>query len=344
MLSLLGFSMSALLTVSPGSAQQPSQVTALPIGQWSQFTEPDEGAFSIAVPKGWQAQGGLGRRNALQFWPWLVVQAPDQSALIALGDGRRLQSYILPTQMLAMAGMGPGAVYAAGVTRYVISPYQPASSYAPSYLRNVLPDLCQNAKIGQPQDRQDIASRFRQYGWQSTAVEVPFTCTRNNRPQSGTLILATSLHMTPYFGPQAGNWFPSLIAGAMTPPPLLGVAVGLMAHMLETYRVNPQWAAAQSHEALTVAQIAAQTQQVISRDVMQSWAAHGATIDRIMEQDSRARLGIDVVENPATGERYTVPNTYQYYWQNARGRIVGTGTDTPPSADFTRMDRPLLGR
>jgi hypothetical protein len=58
-----------------------------------------------------------------------------------------------------------------------------------------------------------------------------------------------------------------------------------------------------------------------------------------MEARSRATLGIEVYTNPATGERYTVPNTYNHVWINPQGNVVGTETDTSPGSAFEPLQR-----
>lgn len=62
-------------------------------------------------------------------------------------------------------------------------------------------------------------------------------------------------------------------------------------------------------------------------------------MDRMMQEDSRTRLGIDVYADPATGTQYTVANSHQYYWANASGAVVGTDTDTSPGSSFSRLKR-----
>jgi cytochrome oxidase Cu insertion factor (SCO1/SenC/PrrC family) len=62
-------------------------------------------------------------------------------------------------------------------------------------------------------------------------------------------------------------------------------------------------------------------------------------MDRVMEEGSRVRLGIDVYKSPSTGTQYVVDNTQNYYWVNAKGNVMGTGTDTAPGAGFSKMTR-----
>ena len=90
---------------------------------------------------------------------------------------------------------------------------------------------------------------------------------------------------------------------------------------------------------MAVSRIATATGHAISDGIMRSWEAKNATIDRIMEARSRATLGIEVYTNPATGERYTVPNTYNHVWINPQGNVVGTETDTSPGSAFEPLQR-----
>jgi hypothetical protein len=113
----------------------------------------------------------------------------------------------------------------------------------------------------------------------------------------------------------------------------------MVAHMLGTITVNAEWLARVSDTALAVSRIATATGQAVSDSIMQSWKARNATIDRIMEEGFRARLGIDIHADPATGNRYIVANTHQYFWVDPSGRVVGTDTDTAPSGRFKRLKR-----
>jgi hypothetical protein len=127
--------------------------------------------------------------------------------------------------------------------------------------------------------------------------------------------------------------------GFLAPKPLAGIAEQMVAHMLGTITVNAEWLARVSDTALAVSRIATATGQAVSDSIMQSWKARNATIDRIMEEGSRARLGIDIYADTATGNRYIVANTHQYFWVDPSGRVVGTDTDTAPSGRFKRLNR-----
>jgi hypothetical protein len=61
--------------------------------------------------------------------------------------------------------------------------------------------------------------------------------------------------------------------------------------MVKSIRLNPEWVAAQTKTNADVSRISAQTNATISDSIMKGWEAKGATMDRLMEEGSRARLG-----------------------------------------------------
>jgi hypothetical protein len=322
------------MQVGPAGAQ--TQVAALPFIQWEKFVDPNEGSFWMEAPSGWRISGGLARRNALQFWPWLTAVSPDGDTIIAFGDPN-LQSYVLPTPSLAAAGFREGSVYSGGGgTLYVVRRYVPGQVFAKDYGQQQLPRLCADLQVTASLERPDAAVWIGGGFSQTTAGEVRFSCGKGEMAMEAYTFCATSL--IPW-GQGAGLWYPSFLSGFLAPKPLAGIAEQMLAHMLGTITVNAAWLARVSDTALAVSRIASATGHSISDSIMSSWKARNATIDSIMEEDSRARLGIDIYADPATGNRYIVANAHQYYWIDPNGKVVGTDTDTEPSGRFRRLKR-----
>jgi hypothetical protein len=46
-------------------------------------------------------------------------------------------------------------------------------------------------------------------------------------------------------------------------------------------------------------------------------------MDCVTGEGSRSRLGVDIHSDPGTGDRYTVANTYNYYWVNPKRQRDG---------------------
>jgi hypothetical protein len=75
----LALTLAALLFMStPAFAQQPAPVVALPLPQWTRLVDPQENAYQVDVPAGWNSTGGTVRYNALQFWQYTTSISPDE--------------------------------------------------------------------------------------------------------------------------------------------------------------------------------------------------------------------------------------------------------------------------
>lgn len=318
------------MVVRAAAAQTP--VATLPSIQWQKFVDPQEGMFSMDAPAAWRVSGGLARRNALQYWPWLAAVSPDGNTILAFGDPT-LQSYVLPTPILAATGFREGSVYSPGSTVYIVSRYVPGPDFAVLYAERQLPHFCTDIQPTSRGERADMAARIGT-GTRTTAGEARFACRKDGAEMAAYVFCATS----EVSQGGIGFWYPSFLFAYLAPKPLAGIAEQMVAHMLGTIAVNPQWLAAQTGTSMAVSRITTGTGHAISDTIMQGWQARNATIDRMMEEGSRARLGIDIYANPATGTRYTVANTHNYYWVDPQGRVVGTETNTPP-AGFAPLQR-----
>ena len=335
------FAVLALLLsmVGTASGQTATPVAALPlVQQWTSFSDPEEGAFTLEVPGGWAVSGGTARRNALQFRNWVNVTSPDHATVLAINDPTEW-AYVVPTPLLAAAGFREGAVYGGGGgTTYVVAPYQNGEQFAVAWARRKLERSCPGAKLlasrGRPELTAEINAYSQAYGIRRDAGEASFSCVRNDQH-----MVAYALASVAVIAGQAGAiWYGETMGGFLTPAPMAGIAAGVLAHMVQSVRANPAWVARQTQTNKDVSTIATQTNATISNTIMREWENRGAVLDRVMEEGSRARLGIDIYADPATGTKYTVANGYNFYWKNAAGSIVGTETDTPPNG-FARLDR-----
>jgi hypothetical protein len=328
-----------LLLFCGAAAQSARPVAAIPIVRhWIRFVDPQEQAFAAEVPQGWRVLGGTVRRNALQFRSWVNATSPDGATILAINDPNEW-SYVIPTPMLAMAGFGVGSTYGGGAgTLYTVAPYLNGQQFAMAWTQRKLSTLCTSIKLRSSGARPELTTQINSYagafGIRHDAGEATFTCVKGMLAQTA-YVLADVVSIS---GAAGTIWYAETIVGFLSPSPVAGVAAGLLSHMLKSVRINPQWAARQSSMNLQVSQIAARTQAAISDTIMRGWESRGAIIDRAMEEGSRARLGIDLYTDPATGNQYTVANDHNYYWVNPSGTVVGTDTDTAPNG-FSRLSR-----
>ena len=307
-------------------APQSHPVASIPlVRQWQTLTDPNEGAFRVEIPAGWKNSGGLKRYNALQYRAWVTAVSPDGFTTLALGDENE------PAYATPMIGFRPGSIYNATGTYYIVEPLQSGGT-------RKLQNLCTDIRMTGSRARPDVGQQLAAFGIRHDYGEANFTCRRNGVELSAYALLGITLIPTTQY---TALWYADSLVEFVSPTPVAGLAAGLVAHMLKSVTPNPVWVAQQSHTATTVSQIASQANNAISNDIMQGWEQRGAIIDRIMEEGSRARLGIDIYSNPATGTQYTVSNNagQNYYWVNAGGNVVGTLTDTSPGPGFARLKR-----
>jgi hypothetical protein len=331
---LLSFFLPAIAGFATAFAQGGRPVAAMPVVQkWQTFTDPDEGAFQLKMPAGWKNSGGTKRYSALQYRPWATAVSPDGATILAIGDPSE------PAYTLPMIGFRPGSIYNASGTYYIVQPLQSAQQYAVGRGMRKLASLCTGVKSTGSHARDDIAQQLNglagAMGISHTYGDASFSCERNGMALSAYVFLGITVMRTSAY---SALWWPDSMIAFLAPAPMAGVAAGVLSQMLRTVTFNPQWLARQSQTAVNVSQTATRTNNVISDSIMRGWEQHGATIDRIMEAGSRARLGIDVYADPATGTQYTVSNNYNYYWIDAAGHLSGTSTDTPPGTGFKRLD------
>ncbi len=337
-------SISAILLVSSGvvfaQRQTAHPVAALPLVQhWQLFSDPNEGAFQLEMPQGWKNSGGTARRTALQYRNWAVAISPDGETILAINDAAE-GSYITPSPMLAATGFGPGSMYNGGGNLYVVAPFQPGAQFAISWGQRKLPAHCASIRVTGSRPLPDLARQINAYmggtGITYDYGEAQFACDKNGMAMNAYVFARTLLAGV---GGQGGLWYADIIEAFLAPAPVAGMAAGLLAHMVKSARLNPSWVARQSQTTMDVSRIATQTNAAISDSLMRGWEQRGAILDRVMEEGSRARLGIDVYSDPVTGTEYTVANTSNHYWTDAGGNIVGTQTADPPGPGFRQMNR-----
>lgn len=332
-----------LLLAGWGVAQAPvgHPVAAIPVVQhWQIFSDPNEGAFQLEMPQGWKVAGGTMRRNALQYRGWASAVSPDGSTILAINDPNE-PSYVAPTPLLAAAGFRLGSVYnGGGGTTYIVAPYESGSQFAISWGQRKLRELCTSIKVAGNRARPDISQQVNAFSSGLGIIhdfgEATFACDKSGMAMAAYVFASTTLIRG---AGQGGIWYGDTIEAFLAPRAVDGLAAGLLAHMVKSVRVNPAWVARQSQTNMDVSRIAAQTNAAISNTIMRGWEERGATMDRVMQEGSRARLGIDVYSDPATGSQYTVANSHRYYWVDAGGTVVGTDTDTSPGPSFRRLNR-----
>jgi hypothetical protein len=226
----------------------------------STFTDPAEQAFTIQVPKGWQAKGGVVRNSPVDVRSWISVATGDHSTIMFIGD----PSIPRFAQRSGAGAMGRPMPIPQGT---VEAPYENGQQFAADYGNKVLAHFCTNVQLKgtqpEPAMAQDAATKSLEIA-RAVGVNIPqpqmdggsalFTCQANGRPIVARISAVTHIvHIGPI-----DNWNVAGIRGFTTPAGLEGKAQALLAAMDGSLRWNPDW---KQRQIDTTRQQMAQNQQ-----------------------------------------------------------------------------------
>lgn len=297
-------------------------VAAMPIVQkWQTFTDPNEGAFQVQMPAGWKNSDGLKRYDALQYRAWATAVSPDGNTILAIGDPNE------PAYATPMVGFAPGSVYNATGTYYIVEPLQSAQQYAVTWGTRKLPGICTGVKVTGSRARTDVAQQLGSVatapGMSESYGDATFGCQRNGMQMSAYAFLGVTVLRTTAV---TALWYADSMVAFVAPAPVAGPAAGVLAQMVKSFTISPQWLARQSQTAAQVSQIATRTNNEISNIIMGGWDIRNGYVHTYV--DSR------------TGAKYIVPDdvNYNYYWIDSSGNVYGSDTDSPPGPSFTRLN------
>lgn len=321
-----------------GTAGRPaSQPAALP--PLGRYTDPNEQAFTIGVPQGWEAQGGLLRRGPGGPTRVAVAMAsPDRRMMVFIGD-RQPARFVLPSQVILGLGMREGMPVQG--TGDIVMRFRHAGDIGTELL---------NRRFGSIQvtGRRDLhelaAQRQRRQGAiavqgaaaQATAAEIDF---RLSDGRVGAASFVTEGYDVPGLG---GGWSAEESYGFVAAAEDAPVAGMILSRVIGSFQLNPAWFVAETRGArvdadrqMAYLQERAATQQ---RMLEQRWAA--ATQRLGAQQDMLG--GTTRLVDPRTGESFTVPNNSRFYYRSAdpmRPGIAGSDLDRNPlpELDFRRL-------
>ncbi len=318
-----------------GEAAQAPQAALPPMTRW---TEPNENAFSIAVPQGWQVQGGLMRRGpGGPTRTAVIIAAPDRRVFVFLGDQQPAR-FVLPSQVLLNLGLREGMPVQG--TGDILMRFRHAGDIGPELLQRRFGALQVTAR----RELRDIAAQRQQAQQQVqtgsvamvTAAEIEF---RLHDGRIGAANFITEGYDIPNLG---GGWSAEESFGFVAAPDAVPLAGAILARVVGSFAVNPAWFVAETRGARLDAdrQMAylRERASVQQRQLEQRWAA--------MDQRGAAQRdllgGTTRLVDLRTGEEFTVPNNSRFYYRNAdpmRPDIVGTNIDQRPlpPLDFRRL-------
>ena len=339
-------------------AQQPAK-PPLPVVMFASWRDPNEGAFTLNVPQGWQIAGGASRRSAVDIRHIIRATAPGGRIRIFVDDPDIVPRQV-PDQMMMRMGMREGqTIQAAWGGPLLLQRFRSGAEYARDYTGIKVcrgPQYTGGADMPQETNEMNrqVSGFAAQAGFNARASvgDAYFRC----GSQLG-YVTATTIFAGPRMGQGAQMWFVMSMSGFTVESEADAAYAKYILHtMTASFQLDPQWEARSQRDtqaqtqAVThmqnammadlkqswAAQADRERSSVVSRDkpfdVMSGWEARNKTMDKVFEKDTQVRRGVTTTEDPVWGSR-TVSNDYNYYWTRPDGSIVGTTTDTAPRVD-----------
>src|SRR5580658_558926 len=314
--------------------------------QWTQFTDPNEHAFTIDIPAGWTVRGGLFRLGYSDERPMVDMRSPDGQINLRLGDVA-VPTYATPSPNHTREG----EVYDLGLqARMIVARYRTGPEFAVLYAPSRFSEICHNPQSGTPAPELSVADYLpiAPNASQSSSGQIVYRCQGANGP-----LIAFAYAKTVLTG---SIWQAPILASFVAPPDKVAEARALLSHSAQSFRLSPEWMQYQQRLDAEGLQYQRQRQQgrmiALQQQVQQfeakmramqdqvnSFEAHQAAQARQVEGFTDVLNGVTPTTNPLTGETRKVwTGAQDNYWVNGLGQVVNS--HDAPAAGWTQLQTP----
>jgi hypothetical protein len=303
---------------------------------WTSFQDPFEKAFTVEVPQGWTARGGLFRMGYSDARAMVDLTSPDGRINVRIGD-ISIPTYTAASQDHAREGeiVDLGAQAQLEVARYRTGP-----EFAVHYSHVRFYQSCRNPVA----DSADAGFTVPDYlkpmsdTTQSSTGSISYRCAAGANGGSDGRIAFAFVRTSA----QGDLWEAQTLASFISPSDRVALARAVLDHCARTFHRTQQWIAYQNQEdadGLTyqrarqqrrLADLARQVQQfdaqmAAMRSQMDAFRRHEAAQSAQVESFTQALRGVTPTLDPLTGEArevWTGPSSS--YWSNGAGAVVNS--------------------
>jgi hypothetical protein len=309
---------------------------ATPAASWIRFDDPNEHAFTLDVPQGWTAKGGLFRLGYSDTRIMLDLTSPDGKTNIRFGDVA-IPSYSVPDQ----SHLREGEPYDLGAqAQLTVARYRSGQDFAHLYALQRFLRLCQKLEpqpsVGEPPVH-DYVPPGAPSPSQSSGGQVSYRCDTSQGQR-----IAYAYAKTALFG---ALWQVTSLASFLAPPEEVPGARNILLHASQTFQLSPPWIERQKQmdaEGLQYQRVRQQQRLYqLGQQVQQFEASMRAMQNQVnafeRQQSAQARqvesfgnllTGIQPTTDPLGNERDAWIGPHSNYWTNGTGTIVNS-TDSP---------------
>ncbi|MDQ6924911.1 MAG: hypothetical protein M3154_01570 [Candidatus Eremiobacteraeota bacterium] len=302
-----------------------------PLQRWR---EPNEHAFAMSVPAGWQVHGGIHRLDATHYTSGVEALSPDGLSGVRIGDSRVGQCTVPGP---GMNNMPP----AQGSMQFC--PASTAEQVGTLYLRGFLArDLGLSAVQIDAVPRADLARRAEaipaSFGLRvhCTVEELRFRASRGGSPVSGAVVVGTTL----FDAVQGQNYIIGTLSATIQsfwgPSERFGTLARLTGAMQASMQMNPVWwEQTQRINAEITRRTLAQMHSEAQNAQQASWDRMAAA-DRRSESVGYLLSGTSRLSDPQ-GNTYEAKAGSNYYFLGANGTVAGTDIWPSTTVDLQQL-------
>lgn len=311
-------------------------------GNFVRMTDPKENAFSVLMPKGWQAQVSLERPEPDAVRPCGMATSPDGATRVFFGD---------PAMPIFFTPNSPQASIAHMSKMYAVSQQMSAEQFAKDYIQRAYGQQSR-PQISQVRSDADLLQIMKQraveYGMNPQIDVAVATFSFNYqgtqvRGELSTIVLAME-----------GFWVAD-IAGFTSTASNVTPLSGMVRTMIRSYESNPQWRQKEQQKAQQAMANSQASHQQRMQMRQQSFNAHQQRMksnqqafdarnqawsqqQNMNDQSHNQFLNYIKDENTVTNGTYQsqVQSGYNYYWMDqTTGQYIGTNTaDNPDPSKY----------
>lgn len=301
--------------------------------------EPNEGAFSLLIPKGWQTMGGIYHVDPTTPNGFTNSVAPKGNFLVKKDEAGTVMLHWLPdywccdTRLSPAGQMGlfPQGSYYNGML------VMPCPSAADFLLRLVLPQLrpdAANVRVVRVEALQDVAGAYQR---QAALPGIQYDAARVTvgYEQGGMAYKEYLSCVIENLGPSgAGMWQNRQTVCARAPFDEFAAWEKVGAMIYDSVRFDPHWLEAAARATRQRTQNAQATQRYIQGVGRQIVEHRQNTNAEIRHGGYLLVTGQDDYINPHTGETEIRPDGWKHHWQNSAGEVVvSNARDYDPNHD-----------
>jgi hypothetical protein len=296
--------------------------------------EPNEKAFSLLVPKGWQTAGGIFNVNPLQMNGPGNTLSPKCDFSVRSDDRGTMMIRWMPSWNFAdltysPTGFGlfkPGQYYQGMPVRVMVSARQFLMELLgkerpqASNLRVIAEDPMGEVTMAFTQQAQAVNQSLRQMGiapicFESLAMVVEYTEGGQRFRETAMTTMADNRH-------GAFQWSNENTILARAPADAFDSWKPILDMIQVSLRPNPEWLAAVAAASGERAKKALETQQYINRVANEIVENRRRTHAEIRHEQWLFITGREEYKNPFTGEIERGTSAYRYRWENNQGEVL----------------------